>query len=83
MSRARKPADAAVPALLDDTDLRKVLQEAIDSTNAAVSQAESIRRWRVLPEDFTIEGGEMTPTLKVRRSTVVTQYAEEVEELYR
>jgi long-chain acyl-CoA synthetase len=77
-----KPAEAALPSLLADADLMGALQEAVDHANAAVSQAEAIRRWRVLPEDFSIEGGEITPTMKVRRSMVVTRHAAEVERLY-
>lgn len=79
---AGKPTDALLPSLLGDAELMGVLQEAVDHANAAVSQAEAIRRWRVLPDDFTIEEGEITPTMKVRRATVANLHATEVERLY-
>jgi long-chain acyl-CoA synthetase len=79
---AGKPADASVAALLADPDLTAVLQEAVDAANAAVSRAEAIKRWRLLPVDFSIDGGEVTPTLKLRRALVVSKYADEVESLY-
>jgi long-chain acyl-CoA synthetase len=81
-SDAGKPADAALQALLDDADLRSAVQEAVDLANAAVSQAEAIRRWRVLPQELTIEAGDVTPTLKLRRASVAARYAEDVELLY-
>ena len=81
-SDAGKPADAPLQALLDDADLRSAVQEAVDLANAAVSQAEAIRRWRVLPQEFTIEAGDVTPTLKLRRATVAARYGEDVELLY-
>jgi long-chain acyl-CoA synthetase len=77
-----KPESAAVPDLVDDGDFVRVLQEAVDLANAAVSSAEAIKRWRVLPHDFTLEGGEMTPTLKLRRALVAERYGEDVELLY-
>ena len=50
--------------------------------NKAVSRAESIRRFRVLPSDFTEAGGHLTPTLKVRRNEVVKDFAAEIDALY-
>ena len=51
-------------------DLAAEIQAAIDDANKAVSKAESIRKFRVLPVDFTEESGEMTPSLKLRRAVV-------------
>jgi long-chain acyl-CoA synthetase len=67
---------------LDDEDLKAVIQEAIDHANKAVSKAESIRTFRILPTDFTIEGGELTPTLKVKRRIVADRYGAEIEAIY-
>ena len=77
-----KPAEEELSALLAAGDLEMALKEAVDHANAAVSQAESIKRWLVLPHDFTQDRGELTPTLKVRRHQVVSEYADLVERLY-
>ncbi len=58
------------------------VQEAVDIANKAVSKAESIRTFRILPEDFSIEGGEMTPTLKVKRNVVADKYADVISSIY-
>ncbi len=77
-----KPADAAVTDLRDDADLKVTLQAAVDDANKAVSQAEAIKRWVVLADDFTEAGGQLTPTLKVRRNVVMEQCAEDIASLY-
>jgi long-chain acyl-CoA synthetase len=66
----------------DNPALVAAVQEAVDDANRAVSKAESIRRFTILPADFTIEGGELTPTLKVKRQVIADRYAEEIEALY-
>jgi long-chain acyl-CoA synthetase len=72
----------AVADLVDDLDLRAAVQEAIEDANQAVSRAESIREFRILPADLTIEGGELTPTLKVKRAIVEKKYAAVIEQIY-
>jgi long-chain acyl-CoA synthetase len=79
---AGKPADATVADLRDDKDLRAEIQAAVDDANKAVSRAESIRAFRILPEDFTEAGGELTPSLKLKRSVVLKQYADQVAAIY-
>jgi long-chain acyl-CoA synthetase len=58
------------------------VQEAVDGANGAVSHAEAIKRFRILSTDFTEAGGELTPTMKVRRNVVIEQFADEVESLF-
>ncbi|WP_199423881.1 AMP-dependent synthetase/ligase [Actinotalea solisilvae] len=58
------------------------LDRAVERTNEAVSRAESIRKIHVLPSDFTEANGYLTPSLKVRRSLVLRDFAEQVEQLY-
>ncbi len=77
-----KAADATVGDLRDDADLRAEVQLAVDEANQAVSRAEAIRKFRILPKDFTEEGGELTPTLKLKRSIVSKEYADEVAAIY-
>ena len=76
-----KPS-AALTDLLDDKDLHAAVQAAIDEGNKAVSRAEAIKAWRILPEDLTIEGGELTPTLKVKREVVAKKYEGVIAEIY-
>ncbi|MFI9809319.1 AMP-dependent synthetase/ligase [Streptomyces sp. NPDC052301] len=68
--------------LLDDQELRALLQRAIDEANRLVSRPESIRRFAVLPVDFTEEAGHLTPSMKLRREQIMTDFAREVEGLY-
>ena len=58
------------------------VQSSVDYANKAVSRAEAIKTFRILSEDFSIEGGELTPTLKVKRSVVASKYAGVIEEIY-
>jgi long-chain acyl-CoA synthetase len=74
--------DCSIGDLRDDTELRAAVQEAVDETNRAVSHAEAIKRFRILATDFTETAGELTPTMKVRRSVVIEQFADEVDSLY-
>jgi long-chain acyl-CoA synthetase len=69
-------------ALLRDPDLLAELQRTIDEGNAAVSKAESVRKFRVLEAQFTEEAGHITPSLKLKRGVVAKDFADEIEELY-
>nr|WP_255429813.1 long-chain fatty acid--CoA ligase [Streptomonospora sp. PA3] len=65
-----------------DPALRAEVQKAVDAANAAVSRAESIREFRILPEQFSVENETLTPTLKLRRSRIAGRYSEAIEEMY-
>ena len=67
---------------VDGEALHKQVQEAIDAANAQVSRAESIREFRILETDFSVEGGELTPTMKLKRGVVMERYEMVVEEIY-
>ncbi|MEU3059936.1 AMP-dependent synthetase/ligase [Streptomyces subrutilus] len=69
--------------LVHDEALRADLQRAVDEANRLVSRAESIRRFAVLPGQFTEEGGQLTPSLKIRRAAVAREYAQQIDALYR
>ncbi|MET7722109.1 AMP-dependent synthetase/ligase [Streptomyces mirabilis] len=68
--------------LMDDPELNVILQRAIDETNKLVSRPESIRRFAVLPGDFTELAGHVTPTMKLRRAAIERDFSKEIEELY-
>lgn len=80
---ANNKTGATVETLVNDPDLISVIQTAVDEANKAVSKAESIRKFAILAEDFTIAGGQLTAKLSVKRHVVAQQYAETIEGLYR
>ena len=77
-----KPASATAAELADDPDLRAEIQAAVDDANKAVSRAESIRKFTILPVDFTTDNDYITPSLKVKRSLVAKDFAADIESLY-
>ena len=69
--------------LVRDTDLETEVRRAVVAANTLVSQAESIRTFRILAQPFTEEHGLLTPSLKLKRKAIENAYANEVEALYR
>jgi long-chain acyl-CoA synthetase len=76
------PETATVADLRDHPALRAEIQAAVDDANKAVSQAEAIKKFALLDEDFTEAGGQLTPTLKVRRHIIMEQYAVQIAAIY-
>jgi long-chain acyl-CoA synthetase len=74
--------DADMTALATDPDLLAEIQTGVDEANSAVSKAEAIRKFTILPVDWTEDGGQLTPTLKLKRSAVMTAFADDVAALY-
>jgi long-chain acyl-CoA synthetase len=79
---ANKKDGATIPDLINDPDLISVVQTAVDEANKAVSRAESIRKFKILPVDFTIAGGHLTAKLSVKRHVVQKEFASEIAELF-
>ncbi len=77
-----KKEGASINDLVNDPDLIAVVQTAVDDANKAVSKAESIRKFTLLPTDFTIAGGHLTAKLSVKRHVVAKEFAEEIEALF-
>jgi long-chain acyl-CoA synthetase len=71
-----------IAAYVDDPDLRAEVQRAVDEANAAVSRAESIRKFVILPGDWTEEGGQLTPSLKLKRNVVVREHKDDIAALF-
>ena len=72
--------DAA--ALARDERVHELLQGVVDDANRERSRFEQVKRFAILPRDFTLEHGEITPTLKVRRRAVQEHFAAEIDALY-
>ncbi|MEU7021004.1 AMP-dependent synthetase/ligase [Streptomyces sp. NPDC046203] len=77
-----KPAGATAASLRDDPELLAEVQRAVDDGNAAVSKAESVRKFRVLSSQFTEQAGHITPSLKLKRNVVAKDFADEIEAIY-
>jgi long-chain acyl-CoA synthetase len=74
---ARDPADLATePRVLAEVD------HAVALANSHLARPEQVRRYRVLPAEWTSATGELTPTLKKRRRVIVDRYAREIDDLY-
>ncbi len=68
--------------LVDDPGLRAEVQSAIDDANKAVSKAEAIKKFTILPADWTEATGQLTPSLKLKRNLVLSECASEIKALY-
>ncbi|MBM3719491.1 MAG: long-chain fatty acid--CoA ligase [Actinobacteria bacterium] len=79
---ANKKDGATLAELVNDPDLVAVVQTAVDEANKAVSRAESIRKFTILPVDFTIAGGHLTAKLSVKRHVVAKEFAAEIAALF-
>ena len=75
--------DAEATAGLSDEQKHARVQEIVDAVNRDRSRYEQIKRFAILPRDFTMEDGEVTPTLKLKRRVVLDHFATEVESIYR
>jgi long-chain acyl-CoA synthetase len=76
----RPPADRA--ALVEREDVIALYEEIVDALNRELSQFERIKKIRLLPREFSIEAGELTPTLKVRRKVVEEKWRSLIDEIY-
>ena len=74
--------DPAVADGIESDEADQRVQAIVDGVNSELSRFEQIKRFRVLPRDFTAEEDEVTPTLKLKRRVVEQHFAAEIEELY-
>jgi long-chain acyl-CoA synthetase len=72
-----------IASLVDDKDLIAEVQSAVDDANSAVSKAEAIKKFAILPTDWTQQNGELSLKLSLRRHVVMKNYASDVENLYK
>ena len=82
LERHHLPADTPISDLVDNPDLRKEIEAAVAEANAKVSDAEAIKKFTILDTDFSIESGELTPTLKLKRNVIHDAYKDAIADLY-
>jgi long-chain acyl-CoA synthetase len=70
------------PAMAADGRVREVLQAEVDEVNSRFARIEQVKRFDVLERDLTQAGGELTPTMKVKRPVVYDRYREHFDRLY-
>jgi long-chain acyl-CoA synthetase len=68
--------------LATNPQILAMAQAAVDSANARLSRPEQVKRWMLLPAEWTAESAELTPTLKLKRRVVTSNYAQEIAALY-
>ena len=73
---------ATFESLAVDPDLRAEIDRIVTDVNSRRSRVENVRKYRILAHELTIAGGELTPTLKVKRSIVNDKYADLIDEMY-
>jgi long-chain acyl-CoA synthetase len=80
--KKRNGKSGSVGDLAGDPDLKAEVDVAVKQANQSVSHAESIRKFRILPVDFTEDTGELTPTMKVKRKVVAEKFAGDIDAIY-
>jgi long-chain acyl-CoA synthetase len=80
---AQQKGRADVATVADDTALRAEVQGEVDAVNARLSSFETVKKFAILPGDFSVDGGELTPTLKVKRKVVIERHRAVIDGLYR
>jgi long-chain acyl-CoA synthetase len=75
--------DEAARLGADEEGVRALVQKAVDDVNATRGPVEHIKRFVLLPRDFSAEEGEVTPTLKLKRRVCEAHFAGEIEQLYK
>ncbi len=73
---------ADLARLADDTVVRRAIARAVAAANQELAEHERVRRVRLLPRPLSLAKGELTPTLKVRRATVLRRFTAEADSLY-
>jgi long-chain acyl-CoA synthetase len=71
-----------LPTFAQDERLRAEIQRAVEDTNQRLSKTEQIKRWTILPTEWTVDSEELTPTLKLKRRVIHQKYADEISALY-
>ena len=73
---------SSIEAFTDSAEIRAEVQAAVDELNGQFSNPEQLKKFAILPRDFAVDYGELTPTLKIRRKQIRENWADVIEEMY-
>jgi long-chain acyl-CoA synthetase len=76
------PADMSLADAATNEKVRAEVQSAIDRANTRVSRAESIRKFTILPAEWTEASGHLTPKMSIKRNVIVSDFADAIEDIY-
>ena len=76
------PADMPLAEAAENDAVRAEVQRAIDTANARVSRAESIRKFTILDTEWTEASGHLTPKLSIKRNVILDDFADAIEDIY-
>ncbi|HQR79030.1 MAG TPA: long-chain fatty acid--CoA ligase [Actinomycetota bacterium] len=82
LEQHHRPADTALADLAQDPAIIAEIQAAIDEANKAVSRAEAIKKFEILDVEWTEQGGQLTPSMKLKRNVVSEEFGDRIEALY-
>ncbi len=81
-ARRKKIAFRNIDELIQNAEIKKMIEERIERLQKGFANFEKIKRFTLLPKEFSIESGELTNTLKLRRPIINNRYAHEIEAMY-
>jgi len=81
-ARYAETNNVSVDSLHQNPDVIAEIQKTVDATNALFARVEHVRKFTLLPRNFSVEDGELTPTLKIKRNKVNEHFEAEIEAMY-
>ncbi|WP_438672080.1 hypothetical protein [Spongiactinospora gelatinilytica] len=81
-TRARGIAADSLPGLAAHPEVLAEVAAAVVAANARLAQVQRVKRWRLVPAEWTVETGELTPSLKLKRRVIHAKYADVIDSMY-
>jgi long-chain acyl-CoA synthetase len=81
--KAHDIEEAPLAELIENPEVRALVQQAVNTANEAVSNSEAIKKFKILPLDLTIDNGYLTPKLSIKRHVINADFAADIDSLYK
>jgi len=75
-------AEASYDEIVASDAIRRAVQECVDRANAGLERWETVKKFSILPQEFSVDGGEVTPSMKIRRTAISKRFADVVDSMY-